>query len=97
MAEGPDGYRPMARPEVLLAAREHWDDRDMMPELDLVRCPTLVVGGGRTDGDLAGMREMADRLSDGRFALVPDAGHVLHWDDPAGWRAVVEPFVRGLS
>ena len=97
MAEGTDGYRPMARPEVLLAAREHWDDRDMMPELDLVRCPTLVVGGGRTDGDLAGMREMADRLPDGRFALVPDAGHIVHWDDPAGWRAVVEPFVRGLS
>lgn len=97
MAEGPDGYRPLARAEVLLAARSHWDDRDMMAELDAVRCPALVVGGAETDGDLAAMREMADRLPDGRFALVPGAGHVVHWDNPAGWRAVVEPFVRSLG
>ena len=27
---------------------------------------------------------------------VPAAGHVVHWDNPAGWRAVVEPFVREM-
>jgi pimeloyl-ACP methyl ester carboxylesterase len=96
MAEGADGYRPLSRPEVLLAAREHWDDRDHRPELGLVRCPALVVAGARTDGDVAGMREMAELLPDGRFALVDDAGHVVHWDNPDGWRAAVAPFVRSL-
>jgi pimeloyl-ACP methyl ester carboxylesterase len=97
MAEGPDGYRPLSRPEVLLAAREHWDDRDHRPELARVRCPALVVAGARTDGDLPGMREMAALLPDGRFALVDDAGHVVHWDNPGGWRAAVAPFVRELT
>jgi pimeloyl-ACP methyl ester carboxylesterase len=90
-----DGYRPISQPEVLLATREHWDDR--RTELDLVRCPALVVAGARTDGDLDGMRAMAGRLPDGRFALVPDAGHVVHWDNPPGWRAAVEPFVREVT
>lgn len=39
VAEGDDGYRPMARAEVLLESREHWAGRDHTAELDLVRCP----------------------------------------------------------
>jgi pimeloyl-ACP methyl ester carboxylesterase len=69
----------------------------MMAELDLVHCPALVVGGAETDGDLATMREMAGRLAHGSYVEVPGAGHVVHWDNPAGWRAVVEPFVRALG
>ncbi|MFH8755940.1 alpha/beta fold hydrolase [Streptomyces atroolivaceus] len=35
---------------------------------------------------------MADRLPQGAYTETPGAGHVLHYDDPARWRAAVEPF-----
>jgi pimeloyl-ACP methyl ester carboxylesterase len=96
MAGGPDGWRPLARPEHLLASLAHWADRDHRPELGPVRCPALVVAGAESDQPVDRQRELADLLPDGRFALVPDAGHVLHYDNPSGWRAAVEPFVAGL-
>ncbi|MFJ8578466.1 alpha/beta fold hydrolase [Micromonospora sp. NPDC093277] len=97
MAEGPDGWRPLARPQHLLAALAHWADRDHRPQLAGVRCPALVVAGAESDQSVDRQREMADLLPDGRFALVPDAGHVLYYDNPAGWRAAVEPFVAALT
>ncbi|MGC3861215.1 alpha/beta fold hydrolase [Micromonospora chersina] len=96
MAGGPDGWRPLARPAHLLACLAHFADRDHRPELGSVRCPALVVAGAESDQPVDRQREMAALLPDGRFALVPDAGHVLHYDNPDGWRAAVEPFVAEL-
>ncbi|MFI7212833.1 alpha/beta fold hydrolase [Micromonospora maritima] len=97
MAGGPDGWRPLAGPAHVLASLAHWADRDHRPELGSVRCPALVVAGAESDQPVDRQREMAALLPDGRFALVPDAGHVLHYDNPAGWRAAVEPFVAALA
>lgn len=58
--------------------------------------PALVVAGGRSDQPVEGQREAARLLPDGRFAVLPESGHVLHREDPAGWRAAVEPFVVAL-
>ncbi len=48
--------------------------------------------------DLGGLpaphaREMVRRMRHGCYAEVARAGHVVHYDQPAGWRSVVEPFV----
>lgn len=80
----------------MLALRAGFTNTDRSAELDAVRCPALVVGGAETDGDLAAMRAAAARLPHGRYAEVPHAGHVVHHDNPRGWRSAVEPFVAAV-
>lgn len=86
-----DGLWPRFDPGTLLAAvREsagaHWE------AWDSIRCPTLIVRGER--GMLAEEAEaMVARKRSAAVATVRDAGHDVHLDQPAGWRAVVEPFL----
>ncbi|GGU19428.1 alpha/beta fold hydrolase [Streptomyces daghestanicus] len=96
MAEAADGWRPVFDPEQMLGARATWVRDAHWDELAQVRCPTLVVRG--LDGELgrAEAQEMVRVLPRGRYAEVPDAGHLVHYDQPEVWRAVVEPFLDGL-
>ncbi|GAA0475722.1 alpha/beta hydrolase [Streptomyces sp. NPDC046215] len=97
MAERADGWRPVFSRRQMLLAREtfvhdaHWED------LALVECPTLVVRG--LDGELgrAEAQEMVRVLPRGTYAEVPDAGHFVHYDQPEGWRRVVEPFLGAAA
>jgi pimeloyl-ACP methyl ester carboxylesterase len=89
----PEGWVPQVAQEHVLALRESWNDKDLTAELDAVRCPALVVRGEHSDMDRAALRAMAARLPRGRYVEVPDAGHMLHYHNPEGWRAAVEPFV----
>ncbi|GAB2577364.1 alpha/beta hydrolase [Streptomyces capparidis] len=97
MEEHDDGWRPGFSVDHMLRTREayayeaHWD------ELARVHCPSLVVRG--TDGMLgrAEAHEMVRVLAAGRYAEVQDAGHLVHWDNPDGWRQVVEPYLWDLE
>ncbi|MEV5506363.1 alpha/beta fold hydrolase [Streptomyces orinoci] len=97
MAERADGWRPLFFRRQILLAREsyahdaHWED------LARVECPALVVRG--LDGELgrAEAQEMVRVLPRGRYAEVPDAGHFIHYDQPAAWRRVAEPFVEAAA
>ncbi|MEU6403095.1 alpha/beta hydrolase [Streptomyces sp. NPDC046985] len=94
MHECADGWRPVFDPEQMLVARESWVYDAHWDELAQVRCPTLVVRG--LDGELgrAEAQEMVRVLPHGRYAEVPDAGHLVHYDQPDAWRAAVEPFLK---
>ncbi|WP_328969869.1 alpha/beta fold hydrolase [Streptomyces sp. NBC_00239] len=96
MAQGPDGWRPVFSRAQMLKARETWVYDAHWEELAQVRCPTLVVRG--LDGELgrAEAQEMVRVLPRGEYAEVPDAGHYLHYDQPAAWRAALEPFLTGV-
>lgn len=96
MTEGPDGYRPLFSFEHMLQAREEWVRNDYWTELEAVQCPALVVRGENGDLRAQEAREMARRMRNGRFAEVAGARHLVHYDQPEGWRAVVEPFVLEL-
>jgi pimeloyl-ACP methyl ester carboxylesterase len=67
---------------------DHW------AEWERIACPTLVVRAG--DGMVAPAegRRMAKRA---QLVEIPDAGHDLHLDRPAEWRAAVEEFLSRLS
>ena len=63
-----------------------------------IRCPTLVVRGGRSDvfSDLdAG--GLAAKLPDGRWVVVPDAGHTVQGDNPRGLLDVMVQFLAPLE
>ncbi|WP_153452603.1 alpha/beta fold hydrolase [Streptomyces smaragdinus] len=93
MTERADGWRPLFSRRQMLTARETWVHDAHWEELAQVRCPTLVVRG--IDGELgrAEAMEMVRVLPYGRYAEIPDAGHLVHYDSPDGWRAAVEPFL----
>ncbi|MDT0305369.1 alpha/beta hydrolase [Streptomyces sp. DSM 44917] len=93
MAERADGWRPVFSRRQMMAAREGWVRDAHWEELAQVRCPTLVIRG--LDGELgrAEAQEMVRVLPDGRYADIPDAGHLVHLERPAEWRALVEPFL----
>ncbi|NLU70925.1 alpha/beta hydrolase [Streptomyces sp. HNM0574] len=96
MTEGDGGWEPVFSCPQMLRVREAWVHDAHWDELSHVRCPTLVVRG--IDGDLgrAEAQEMVRVLPRGIYAEVPDAGHLLHFDQPDGWRRVVEPFLQAV-
>ena len=59
--------------------------------------PVLLMTG---DADLwmppALLRQVAPRFPDSRVAIVPDAGHSAHWEQPAVFNRLVLDFVGQL-
>ncbi|GAA1912094.1 alpha/beta hydrolase [Streptomyces sodiiphilus] len=94
MAERSDGWRPVFSRRQMLMARESWVHDAHWDELALVRCPALVLRG--LDGELgrAEAQEMVRVLPHGRYADIPDAGHLVHHDQPEAWREIVGGFLR---
>ncbi|MFC8534578.1 alpha/beta fold hydrolase [Streptomyces sp. NPDC057249] len=97
MAERDGGWWPVFSRRQMLESRATWVFDAHWEELAQVRCPTLVLRG--LDGELgrAEAQEMVRVLPRGRYAEVADAGHLVHFDQPEGWRAAVEPFLEQLS
>ncbi|MFD3517771.1 alpha/beta fold hydrolase [Streptomyces sp. NPDC058657] len=97
MAERADGWRPVFSRRQMLMSRATWVFDAHWDELSQVRCPTLVVRG--LDGELgrAEAQEMVRVLPQGRYAEVQDAGHLVHYDQPEGWRTAIEPFLEETS
>jgi pimeloyl-ACP methyl ester carboxylesterase len=96
MREYEDGrWRPVFSRDQMLRTREAWVHDAHWEELAQVQCPTLVVRG--LDGELgrAEAMEMVRVLPRGWYAEIPDAGHLVHYEDPAAWRAATEPFLTG--
>ncbi|KQX83250.1 alpha/beta hydrolase [Streptomyces sp. Root1310] len=96
MHESPDGWRPVFEPEQMLKTRETWVYDAHWEELAQVQCPALVVRG--LDGELgrAEAQEMVRVLPRGAYAEVADAGHLVHYDQPEGWRTAIEPFLDAV-
>lgn len=96
MAEAEDGWRPVFSRRQMLAVREAWVHDAHWDELARVTCPTLVVRA--VDGELgrAEAQEMVRVLPRGIYAEVPEGGHLMHLEQPADWRRVVEPFLQAV-
>ncbi len=96
MAEGPDGWRPRLQFEHMLQSCADWDARSYWDELRQVRCPTLIVRGAESWMPKAELEEMARTVPGARFVEIPDAGHLVHLEQPVAWRVVVERFLDDL-
>ena len=92
MRKGPDGrWTYKFDPTIASAAREV---ESLWWEVGRLRCPTLLVRGAESP---ILTTEGADRfvrtVPGSRVGLVPDAGHSVMGDNPAGFLAVVRPFL----
>ena len=67
---------------------------DLWKCLEAVRCPTLLVRGGESDILAPEIAErMVGMLPDARLEVVPNAGHTVMLDNPAGFNRVVGAFL----
>ena len=81
--------RPEARPRSGPA-----EEARLWSALTTVACPTLVVRGAESDIVSAeSVDEMVRRMPDARAAEVPDAGHLVPGDNPAGFIRAIRPFL----
>lgn len=98
VADVPEAYRAQALVDIsgltlegvaeLVAMK--FDASEWVGELDL---PVLVLCGERDEVNLPLSRELAERLPNGRFEVVPDAGHVANLDAPSDFTAAVRRFL----
>jgi pimeloyl-ACP methyl ester carboxylesterase len=79
---------------------EHMEARRQMllGAVPRIGCPTLVLRGGIsdmfTDEDA---ERLAAQLPDGRWRVVPDAGHTIQGDNPRGLLEALEPFLAEVG
>jgi pimeloyl-ACP methyl ester carboxylesterase len=62
--------------------------------LETLRVPTLILVG---EADLVSppalMRLLLAHIPQGQFAIVPEAGHAAHWEQPEIWNRIVLEFI----
>ena len=93
LAETADGLVPRFDPDVVEAAVRSAAAADLWAEWRSVRCPVLVVRGGRGSLSPGEAGRMAEANPRARVVAVANAGHDVHLEDPSGFRAVLEPFL----
>ncbi len=72
--------------------------RRMLEEIDRITCPTLVLRGDRSDVFTdENASKLAAALPNGRWVKVPDAGHTIQGDNPAGLLDALRPFLREIG
>ena len=68
---------------------------DSRPDLDSIRCPTVVVVGADDQlTPVALAEEIADGISDAELVSIPDAGHLSPLENPEAVTAGLEEWLR---
>ncbi|MGC7099226.1 alpha/beta fold hydrolase [Amycolatopsis lurida] len=93
VVEREDGFHLAADLEDLYQIAAEWGVRDYWSIVDAVKCPLLVVEGGRGSMPPGQQEQVAARAADGRHVLVPGAHHVVHLAAPRAYRGAVEAFL----
>jgi 2-succinyl-6-hydroxy-2,4-cyclohexadiene-1-carboxylate synthase len=70
---------------------------DLWPRLGEIRAPVLYVAGALDARYAAIGARVAAAVADGRLAVVPNAGHSVHWERPAAFARALEAFWAGLD
>ncbi|WP_405488267.1 alpha/beta fold hydrolase [Nocardia sp. NBC_00511] len=92
----PDGFRLHGEIPTFRAISEEWGTRDFWAQWKSITVPALLIEGEHTITPPGQMRQMAESHPDARHVVVPDAGHLVHDDQPAAYRAEVEAFLRRI-
>jgi pimeloyl-ACP methyl ester carboxylesterase len=90
---GPDGYRLHGEVATFRDISEEWGARSFWGEWGRLTVPTLLIEGEHTITPPGQMRRMAELHPAAEHVLVPDAGHLVHDDQPERYRAEVERFL----
>lgn len=90
---GPDGYRLHGSVSTFRDISEEWGTRDFWTQWRTIEVPALLIEGEHTITPPGQMRAMAEVHPGAEYVLVPDAGHLVHDDQPERYRAEVSGFL----
>lgn len=82
------------RPEVVLGDFTACDRFDVMKELDMIRCPTLILCGD--EDELTSVKYsqfLRDRIRGSRLEIIPGAGHMVMMETPLVFNEKIREFV----
>jgi pimeloyl-ACP methyl ester carboxylesterase len=96
LEETPEGLRPRFDIDVLVSVLEAAETRSYWDEWASIRCPTLVIRGEHGTLRVGEARRMTE-FQHTRLIEIPGAGHDVHLENPAAWRAAVERFLDPQS
>jgi esterase len=72
--------------------------RQIQRDIHHISCPTLIMRGERSDVFTdANASKFAESLPDARWVKVPDAGHTIQGDNPAGLLRALRPFISAIG
>jgi 3-oxoadipate enol-lactonase len=63
-------------------------------ELAALRCPTLIIVGGKDFLGVGGSVIMSRRIAGSRLEIVPERGHPIFREDPAGFNRLLLDFLQ---
>ncbi|MEU0542440.1 alpha/beta hydrolase [Nocardia sp. NPDC005978] len=90
----PDGYHLHGEVDTFRDISEEWGTRDFWTQWKSITVPALLLEGEFTITPPGQMTEMAAVHPDARHVVIAGAGHLVHDDQPAVYRAEVELFLR---
>ncbi|CAM2882078.1 alpha/beta fold hydrolase [Skermania piniformis] len=91
-----DGYRLHGPLATFVAIAAEWGTRDFWPQWAAVRCPALLIEAEHTVTPTGQMQRMAARPATD-YVRVVGAGHLVHDERPAEYRAAVGAFLDRLG
>lgn len=91
-----DGWWPRFDPQVMTRTLREAESGEYWQEWERIRCPTLVVRGGKGTLTAAAAQRMVESLPGARLVEISEAGHDVHLEQPAAWQQAVEEFLAGL-
>ncbi len=81
-------------PELLAEAFEASVSHTVADYVDAMVLPTLLVAGQNDDiAPLAGQQRLAGRLDDAELVVLPDVGHLVHYEKPAAAAREIRRFL----
>ena len=79
--------------DVMVRTMAAFDRHDCWAEWERIACPTLIVRGSVGGLSAVEAAEMAARQPRARVAVVEDAGHDVHLDQPDRWRELLAQYL----
>ncbi len=93
MVEDDEGVRLACSPRMEAAIFMGGLQYDPWEDLAKIKCPVLVVEGGEsTNSQYVDLKKVAAALLQGEHLLIPEAGHLLPMENPAGIAAIIGGF-----
>jgi len=83
------GWRLHGQPDRWIEIAAEWGRRDYWEQWAAVRVPTLLIEAGNSVTPPGQMRRMHETGYRTTYVVAPGAGHLVHDDDPEGYRDAV--------
>ncbi|MFX1417546.1 MAG: alpha/beta fold hydrolase [Promethearchaeota archaeon] len=90
------GYYPIFKFQHLLKILSLSFEESKWDELKKIKCPTLIIKGGSSQFQREHAEKMSKIIEKCQFIEIPNAGHVVHDDQPELYKVAVNNFLMEL-